>query len=140
MLWKYNIRTTLKENGDYMLCEQLKQIRKANKFTQQDLADAVGIERSTYASYETGRNKPDVILLKRIANVFGVSSDFILEIDPTQKLNLSDLSVAYKKKGSQLMSTLSKDEKAVIAKYRLLTDEKKEKLMAFLKENTNPKE
>lgn len=123
-----------------MLCEQLKQIRKANKFTQQDLADAVGIERSTYASYETGRNKPDVILLKRIANVFGVSSDFILEIDPTQKLNLSDLSVAYKKKGSQLMSTLSKDEKAVIAKYRLLTDEKKEKLMAFLKENTNPKE
>lgn len=123
-----------------MLCEQLKQIRKANKFTQQDLADAVGIERSTYASYETGRNKPDVILLKRIANVFGVSSDFILEIDTTQKLNLSDLSVAYKKKGSQLMSTLSKDEKAVIAKYRLLTDEKKEELMAFLKENTNPKE
>lgn len=120
-----------------MLSEQLKIIRKANKFTQQGLADAIGIERSTYASYETGRNKPDVILLSKIAKVFDVSSDFILEIDTTVPLNVEDIPVNYKKKsGNKLVSTLSKEEKSVLAKYRLLSDNKKTELVDFLEKNT----
>ena len=120
-----------------MLSEQLKIIRKANKFTQQGLADAIGIERSTYASYETGRNKPDVILLSKIAKVFDVSSDFILEIDTTVPLNMEDIPVNYKKKsGNKLVSTLSKEEKSVLAKYRLLSDNKKTELVDFLEKNT----
>ena len=123
-----------------MLSEQLKIIRKANKFTQQGLADAIGIERSTYASYETGRNKPDVILLSKIAKVFDVSSDFILEIDTTVPLNVEDISVKYKKKsGNKLVSTLSKEEKSVLAKYRLLSDNKKTELVDFLEKNTASK-
>ena len=120
-----------------MLSEQLKIIRKANKFTQQGLADAIGIERSTYASYETGRNKPDVNLLSKIAKVFDVSSDFILEIDTTVPLNVEDISVQYKKRsGNELVSTLSKEEKNVLAKYRLLSDNKKAELVDFLEKNT----
>ena len=120
-----------------MLSEQLKIIRKANKFTQQGLADAIGIERSTYASYETGRNKPDVNLLSKIAKVFDVSSDFILEIDTTVPLNVEDIPVKYKKKsGNKLVSTLSKEEKNVLAKYRLLSDNKKAELVDFLEKNT----
>ena len=120
-----------------MLSEQLKIIRKANKFTQQGLADAIGIERSTYASYETGRNKPDAVLLSKIAKVFDVSSDFILEIDTTVPLNVEDISVQYKKKSSnKLVSTLSKEEKNVLAKYRLLSDNKKAELVDFLEKNT----
>ena len=120
-----------------MLSEQLKIIRKANKFTQQGLADAIGIERSTYA---TGRNKPDVILLSKIAKVFDVSSDYILEIDTTVPLNVEDIPVQYKKKsGNQLVSTLSKEEKGVLAKYRLLSDSKKTELVDFLKKNTASK-
>lgn len=123
-----------------MLSEQLKIIRKANKFTQQGLADAIGIERSTYASYETGRNKPDVVLLSKIAKVFGVSSDFILEIDTTVPLNVEDIPVKYKKKsGNKLVSTLSKEEKSVLAKYRLLSDNKKTELVDFLEKNTASK-
>ena len=120
-----------------MLSEQLKIMRKANKFTQQGLADAIGIERSTYASYETGRNKPDAVLLSKIAKVFDVSSDFILEIDTTVPLNVEDISVQYKKKsGNKLVSTLSKEEKNVLAKYRLLSDNKKAELVDFLEKNT----
>lgn len=120
-----------------MLSEQLKIIRKANKFTQQGLADAIGIERSTYASYETGRNKPDAVLLSKIAKVFDVSSDFILEIDTTVPLNVEDIPVKYKKKsGNKLVSTLSKEEKNVLAKYRLLSDNKKAELVDFLEKNT----
>ncbi len=136
VLWKYNKDTINYGNGDQMLSEQLKLIRKANGFTQQALADAVGIERSTYASYETGRNKPDVILLKRIANAFGVSSDFILEIDTTKELNMKDVKTSYDKDECSLMNALSKDEKEVIAMYRLLPKEKKEELCAFLGKNT----
>ena len=50
---------------------------------------------------------------------------------------MEDISVQYKKKsGNKLVSTLSKEEKNVLAKYRLLSDNKKAELVDFLEKNT----
>lgn len=47
--------------------EWLINIRNIQDFTQQDVADAVGVERSTYAMYESGRRNPPVATAQRIA-------------------------------------------------------------------------
>ena len=62
------------------LAQQLIYIRKANGYTQQQLSAAIGINRSTYASYETGRNMPNVYILDSIAQVFGITVDDIIHI------------------------------------------------------------
>jgi transcriptional regulator with XRE-family HTH domain len=101
-----------------MLSEQLKMIRKANGFTQVELAKAVNIERSTYASYETGRNRPDVSVLEKIAVALGVTVDFIINLDTSKSVNLSDGNKNYNEK-PKLLSELSSEEKEIIARLRL---------------------
>ncbi|RFB31383.1 XRE family transcriptional regulator [Brevibacillus sp. VP] len=71
------------------LGERLKAARKAKKLTQHELSQLVGINRSTYAKYETGGNEPDNDTLQKLADFFGVSIDYLLGRvnDPNRTLN-----------------------------------------------------
>ncbi len=61
--------------------KQLKIARQKNKnkYTQQDIADILGIDASAYSNYETGKREPNVAKLKEIAKILNVSVDFLLE-------------------------------------------------------------
>lgn len=63
------------------LGENLKQARKRVGKTQEEVAKAVGIERSTYAHYEIGTSSPDVNLLMEIAKVLNSSVSGLLGED-----------------------------------------------------------
>ncbi len=116
-----------------MLSEQLRTIRRANRYTQQQVSDILNIERSTYASYETGRNRPDVALLQNFAKIFNVTVDFILNIEPQNGLAMYDDGVSYKKKANAvLLSDLTKEEREIIGLYRLCDDEGKKEAKEFL--------
>lgn len=64
----------------------LKNIRKQNGLTQDEVAKNAHIARPTYISYEQGHTIPDAITLKLIAETFNVSIDEILghKIDITK--------------------------------------------------------
>jgi transcriptional regulator with XRE-family HTH domain len=47
--------------------------------TQQKLADELGLQRSTIAQYEAGRITPPGNILKKMASLFSVSIDMLLE-------------------------------------------------------------
>lgn len=59
----------------------LKKLRQKCGFTQQQVADELGITKATYSGYETGRREPDVFKIKALAKLFGVSGDDLLETD-----------------------------------------------------------
>lgn len=59
--------------------EQLKKARIAAGYTQQQVAAAMGITSSTYCGYETGKRQPDVIKIKRLADILHTSGDILLE-------------------------------------------------------------
>ena len=48
-------------------------------YTQQQVADAMGITNSTYCGYETGKRQPDVAKIKQLAKILKTSGDFLLE-------------------------------------------------------------
>ena len=62
--------------------EQLKKARLAKGYTQQQVADIMGITNSTYCGYETGKREPDVPKIKKLAALLGVSGDDLLELSP----------------------------------------------------------
>ncbi len=62
-----------------MLKDQLRKARKAAGKTQHECADHLGINFTTYSSYETGRREPDVLKIKKIAAFLGVTGDYLLE-------------------------------------------------------------
>lgn len=61
-----------------ILTARLKDKRKSHKYTQQEIADKLGITQSTYAYYETGRNEPDLETLKKLADIFETSIDYLV--------------------------------------------------------------
>ncbi|MCF8002520.1 MAG: helix-turn-helix domain-containing protein [Halanaerobiales bacterium] len=58
--------------------ERLKKIRKANDLTIKELADEIGTTKSTISRYENNKREPKTYLLKKLANYFDVSVDYLL--------------------------------------------------------------
>ncbi|EAH3523519.1 XRE family transcriptional regulator, partial [Listeria monocytogenes] len=57
---------------------RLKQLRKNNNKTQEDISKILGISRGAYSHIENGRNEPDMETIVKLANIFGVSTDYLL--------------------------------------------------------------
>lgn len=64
---------------------RLKELRKLAGYTQDKLAKALSVSRSTVAMWETSSHAPDYQTLAKLAEIFGVSADYILGIDSTEK-------------------------------------------------------
>lgn len=58
--------------------EFLATLRKANGFTQQEIADKLGVSNRTISAWECGTVLPDILLLPALAELYGVSTDEIL--------------------------------------------------------------
>ena len=52
------------------LAARLRQARLQAGYSQQNIADALNVNRATYTYYETGKTSPDPITLGRIARIF----------------------------------------------------------------------
>lgn len=61
-----------------MLSQRLKQLRSENNLTQAQLADILGIAKTTLAAYEQGKSEPNITLLIKMANYFSVTIDYIV--------------------------------------------------------------
>lgn len=52
-------------------------LRLNREYTQREISEGIGIAQQTYAGYEKGRHEPNVEILIRLADIYGVSMDFI---------------------------------------------------------------
>lgn len=71
--------------------EQLKNARLNIGLTQQQVADMMGISKSTYCGYETGKRQPDVSKIKQLAAILNTSGDVLLETGFEHKEEKSDV-------------------------------------------------
>lgn len=61
--------------------ENLKAVRERKGLSQKDIAERIGVAKSTYSLYESGNREPNVQNIKKIADVLSVSADELLGID-----------------------------------------------------------
>ena len=67
---------------------RLKEVRKSKGLTQQDVAKYVGISQNNYSYWENGKVKIDNDSIKKLADLFNVSVDYLLGRDtPTHTLD-----------------------------------------------------
>lgn len=74
------------------IANRLKQIRLENKLTQKQLAERLGIQKSVVSYYENGDRCPSYDVLVRFARIFHTSTDYLLGLEHTRTLDVSDLS------------------------------------------------
>lgn len=60
-----------------MLGDRLKKLRGDGR-TQEDVAKAIGVSRAAYSHFENNRNEPDNDTLKKLAQYYDVSIDYLL--------------------------------------------------------------
>lgn len=69
-----------------MNIERLKKLRISSGKSQQQIADALGIDRTTYVKYESGVSNPNVKRLALLAEYFNVSTSYLVGDDePNQE-------------------------------------------------------
>ena len=77
------------------LSEKISIIRKARKYTQEEMGDKIGVSRQTVSDWEKGKFEPTLDSIRAIAEVLNVSYDTLLN----EKVDLRDkaqLNVALK--------------------------------------------
>jgi transcriptional regulator with XRE-family HTH domain len=68
------------------LGEKIKKLRFDKKWSQDQLAEKVGVGRQYISRYETGKISPNAENLQKLAEVFGVSIDYLLNDKETKNL------------------------------------------------------
>lgn len=61
-----------------MYANRLKALRLEHGYTIEEVGKKIGIKKSSYASYESRYRQPPLEKLKSIAQLYGVSVDYIL--------------------------------------------------------------
>ena len=63
------------------LSKRMQYIRKWHKYSQQEIADYLGIDRSTYAYYETMKTIPDIFTLIKLSEFYNIDIYYFLLTD-----------------------------------------------------------
>lgn len=105
------------------LTKRLKELRAGKELTQTEIAKIIGLEYYIIGNWETGRSKPTLEDLCKLADFYQVSTDYILgrEDDFGNKI----LSTTYEQ--------LTKDQKELIDTYNSLSPLEKEAINLQLK-------
>ena len=82
--------------------ERIKNLREEKDLAQKDLANILGIDRSTYSSYEIGRDTIPLKHLNTLCNYFDISIDYAMGLTKTTKYKNSSDEINMKKVSERL--------------------------------------
>ena len=61
-----------------MIKNRIRDLREDRDLRQIDVSNATGIDQKTLSNYETGKTNPDSYSIIRLAEFFGVTTDYLL--------------------------------------------------------------
>ena len=62
-----------------MLSEKIINLRKSRGWSQEELAEQVGVSRQAISKWESAQSVPDLDKILRMSELFGVTTDFLLK-------------------------------------------------------------
>ena len=118
---------------DYMpsktkLGELLKRYRTNCMLTQQQVADALNINRTTYTYYETGKTEPSIETLHKLVQIFNITYEDLLPSVDDNYVKDSFIS----SRTNHAIYNLSKAEQQILISRRALSPEKQKELDEFI--------
>ena len=62
-----------------ILADKITDLRKKNGWSQEELAERLGVSRQSVSKYESAQSVPDLDKILRLASIFGVTTDYLLK-------------------------------------------------------------
>lgn len=104
------------------MLNKLKSLRQERNISQQTLADIVGVSQQSINQYENHRIEPDIEVLKKMAQFFDTSIDYIV--------GNTEIRCKISESG---YSNLIEDERMLLQGYRALSEREREYIRAIMK-------
>ena len=109
-----------------VLGNRIRQLRRANGMSQENLGKLIGVSKVSVSGYEKGTRIPSMIVLEKMVDVFNISADYLLgreldavcEDDNSVSLLISSIDVSIIKEIKNIPSlynAISKDPKRFFA-------------------------
>ena len=117
-------------NVDASFGKNITDYRKLCGLTQQQVADMLNLNRTTYTKYETGVSEPSIEIMKKIASIFGVDINALFDVHPFE-MTFADSDMP--------LYSLSREEQELVGIYRMFSEEEREKVMKFITEMKDDK-
>lgn len=70
-----------------------RQLRKEKKMSQAVLAERLGVSQTAVSQWETNKNYPDIKTVKELAEIFAVSTDYLLNVDTSKVKRDNEIAV-----------------------------------------------
>lgn len=94
-----------------MLKENLVMLRNINGYSQEELAEKIGISRQAYAKWENGTTIPDIEKCTRLAELYEVTLDSLVK---TEKHDGIEVTLPPAPKGKSIWGTVTISERGQI--------------------------
>ena len=100
------------------MLKNLKALRESRRLNQQELAELLHISQASVSKYEIGLAEPDIYIIKRIANFFQVSIEYLNGDEKKQPMD---------------NDSLTEKEKQFLADYGKLSPLQKDEVRALMR-------
>ena len=119
-----------------MLGDRLRAIRKEYGLTQQNIADVLGVDRTTYTVYEGGSITPSPATLVKLSQIYNVTVGYLIGVEENhpELRKIPDEKQEKKLLSSDPISLLKKEEKELLLYFRVLSDAEKHKIIDEMKD------
>lgn len=114
-------------NIDLSVGQRLAKYRRECGLTQQQVADILNVNRTTYTKYETGASEPSHALLGIICKILGVDYNAVLGDNDLLAGALQDSD-----NDKLILNNLSRQECDLIANFRSLSEEDRQKVYDYV--------
>ncbi|MCL2885053.1 MAG: helix-turn-helix domain-containing protein [Oscillospiraceae bacterium] len=112
--------------------QRLRELRKEAHMTQVQMAQALGLERSTYAYYEIGTTTPAYFILGRIAAIFRVSLEYLIGTqEDKQYMRLAEPPALMRVPGAEGLAGLTPEEQSFMVMFRQFDAGQRAALLAY---------
>lgn len=91
--------------------ERLKKLRKDKKLTQTQLGEKINVTKVSISGYESGDRSPDTDNLRRLADFFGVTTDYLLGRSDDPELTEKEEDEKLYKELDEILDNLPEDER-----------------------------
>lgn len=96
----------------YGLYEKMRCLREHYGLTQTQLAERLGVTKSAVNAWETGTNSPSLTYIIKLAQIYGVSTDYLLGVNERLTVDITNLDELQKQAVTLMIRLFKRDNKA----------------------------
>ena len=96
----------------YGLYEKMRCLREHYGLTQTQLAERLGVTKSAVNAWETGTNSPSLTYIIKLAQIYGVSTDYLLGVNERLTVDITNLDELQKQAVTLMIRMFKRDNKS----------------------------